>query len=229
VRERERERERERVQVYVPETPKRVGRKMTSVIYFLEIVLKQYTCKDTKPKTHPTFRVRKNKTKKAFANGDKSSTGKNSKSDRNSMIGRTYTLTQLQLGCSSSKSKRVVNTNIHAYIHTYIHMDFYMFAYYVLIYVYLYLNYVGLVIGIVELVIDSVRQVSNWVENGVTEFAINVLGCFWQSRELYSLDLLLQLTVINEFLPPLRNDLSFKLLRELHHFGFLKCMKGEDQ
>lgn len=94
---------------------------------------------------------------------------------------------------------------------------------------YMYLNYIGrLVIGIVELVIDFVRQVSNWVENGETEFAINVLRLFGHSRKLDSLDLFLQVAVIHEFLPPLGNDLSFKHLRELHHFGFLKCMKGEE-
>jgi hypothetical protein len=104
-----------------------------------------------------------------------------------------------------------------------------MFAYYVL---YMYLTYIGrFVIGIVEvLVIDFLCEVVNGIENnGETEFAIHALrSLFGQPGKLYSLNLFLQVPVIHEFLPPLGNDLSFKLLRELRHFVLLKCMKGEE-
>lgn len=113
---------------------------------------------------------------------------------------------------------------MHIYTHGWINM----FAYYVL---YMYLNYIGrFVIGIVEvLVIDFLGEVANGIENGETKFAIHALrSLFGQPGKLYSFNLFLQLPVIHEFLPPLRNDLSFKLLRELHHFVLLKCMEGEE-
>lgn len=76
----------------------------------------------------------------------------------------------------------------------------------------MYLNYIGFVSGIVELVIDFIGDVANGIENGETEFAIDVLGLFRQFRKLDSLYLFLQAPIVHELLPPLGNDLSFKLL-----------------
>lgn len=74
---------------------------------------------------------------------------------------------------------------------------------------------------------DPSHEGADRVEDGpAEEVAAQVLGLLRPPRELYPLDVLLELPVVDKGALPLRNKLSFKLLRELHHFFrfFLLCM-----